>query len=264
MVAPVNLPKSAPTAGARRTVASVSGRSGLGSWMTPTAVKKAVQGELHRRGRSVVGVVTDSRQETAGQLFVALTGPNHDGHDHVVAAIERGARGVLIERSVDAVPGLDRATGAFIVQVDNCREALLRLAAVLNIWLWAFCIFMTIWSSLFLGTWKTPELEELEPMQQGAPPPYAPSPAAEQPPAGEEGGSASGSSSSEDEEEAELPLTVFSPAQLAACPPTQPPACLPAQPPACPPAQPPACSAACWPARSAARLSASRAYLGRI
>ncbi|MEC7584787.1 MAG: UDP-N-acetylmuramoyl-tripeptide--D-alanyl-D-alanine ligase [Planctomycetota bacterium] len=107
----------------------MSGRAGLGSWMTPTAVKKAVQGELHRRGRSVGGVVTDSRQETAGQLFVALTGPNHDGHDHVVAAIERGARGVLIERSVDAVPGLDRATGAFIVQVDNCREALLRLAA---------------------------------------------------------------------------------------------------------------------------------------
>ena len=36
---------------------------------------------------------------------------------------------MLIERSVDAVPGLDRATGAFIVQRDNCREALLRLAA---------------------------------------------------------------------------------------------------------------------------------------
>ena len=129
MVAPVNLPKSGSGTGSRRSAATGGGRAGLGNWMTPTAVAKAVGGELRRRGRTVSGVVTDSRQETAGQLFVALTGPNHDGHDHVVAAIGRGARGVLIERSVEDVPGLDRAAGAFIVQVANCRQALLLLAA---------------------------------------------------------------------------------------------------------------------------------------
>jgi UDP-N-acetylmuramoyl-tripeptide--D-alanyl-D-alanine ligase len=43
------------------------------------------------------GVTIDSREVAAGQLFVAIAGPNHDGHDHVEAALSAGAGGCLIE-----------------------------------------------------------------------------------------------------------------------------------------------------------------------
>ena len=35
-----------------------------------------------------------------GQLFVALRGPNFDGHDYLAAAQSRGAAGALVERRV--------------------------------------------------------------------------------------------------------------------------------------------------------------------
>ncbi len=48
----------------------------------------------------LAGVVTDSREATAGSLFVALVGEQHDGHDFAGEAIERGAAAVLVERPV--------------------------------------------------------------------------------------------------------------------------------------------------------------------
>lgn len=45
-----------------------------------------------------LGVSTDSRTIEAGMLFIALRGPNHDGHDHVAAALEKGAAAALVER----------------------------------------------------------------------------------------------------------------------------------------------------------------------
>ncbi|MGE3174775.1 MAG: UDP-N-acetylmuramoyl-tripeptide--D-alanyl-D-alanine ligase [Planctomycetota bacterium] len=103
-------------------------RATLGTWLTPSAVAKAVGGELLHRGRSADGVTTDSRQDCKGQLFVALHGPNHDGHDHVAAAIAAGARGVLVDRDPAAVPGLDDKHSAFVVRVGCTAEALLRLS----------------------------------------------------------------------------------------------------------------------------------------
>ena len=105
-----------------------SGRSAPGTWLTPTAVQKACCGELLVRGRSATGVTTDSRQGCEGKLFVALRGDNHDGHDHVAAAIQNGARGVVIARDPADVPGLDGAKGAFVVRVADARRALLDLA----------------------------------------------------------------------------------------------------------------------------------------
>lgn len=46
-------------------------------------------------------VSTDTRALEPGALFVALKGPNHDGHDHVVAAFERGAAAAVVERIVE-------------------------------------------------------------------------------------------------------------------------------------------------------------------
>lgn len=48
------------------------------------------------------GVCTDSRQVRPGSVFVAIQGPNHDGHDHVAAAAQAGAVAALVERAVAA------------------------------------------------------------------------------------------------------------------------------------------------------------------
>ena len=48
------------------------------------------------------GVSIDSRTLARGDLFVALPGPNFDGHDHVGAAAGKGAAGALVARAVDS------------------------------------------------------------------------------------------------------------------------------------------------------------------
>ncbi len=50
-------------------------------------------------------VVTDSREVRAGDLFVAIKGDTHDGHDHGALAVAAGAVGVLASSPVDA-PGV--------------------------------------------------------------------------------------------------------------------------------------------------------------
>jgi UDP-N-acetylmuramoyl-tripeptide--D-alanyl-D-alanine ligase len=77
-------------------------------------------------GGSVVGmagvtsVVTDSREASAGSLFVALSGDHHDGHDFIADAVGRGAA-VLVRRG--ALP-----EGVSGVEVDDTLAALLALA----------------------------------------------------------------------------------------------------------------------------------------
>jgi len=53
------------------------------------------------------GVSTDTRAVGAGQLFVALKGPNFDAHDFVEDAVSAGAVALLVERRLDiALPQL--------------------------------------------------------------------------------------------------------------------------------------------------------------
>src|SRR5271156_5834186 len=46
----------------------------------------------------VAGVSIDSRTLRAGELFIAIHGPRHDGHDHLAAAFERGAIAAMVAR----------------------------------------------------------------------------------------------------------------------------------------------------------------------
>ncbi len=46
---------------------------------------------------SANNVLIDSREVRGGELFVALKGPNFDGHDYVIQALERGAAGALVD-----------------------------------------------------------------------------------------------------------------------------------------------------------------------
>ncbi|MCP5112880.1 MAG: UDP-N-acetylmuramoyl-tripeptide--D-alanyl-D-alanine ligase [bacterium] len=52
----------------------------------------------------VSGWSVDSRTVAGGDLFFALRGPNHDGHDHVAQALAGGAVAAVVEREVEA-PG---------------------------------------------------------------------------------------------------------------------------------------------------------------
>ena len=69
------------------------------------------------------GVSIDSRGLNPGDIFVALRGPNRDGHDFVQAALERGAAAVIVDRDVPALP-----KGPPLLRVPDTLVALEALA----------------------------------------------------------------------------------------------------------------------------------------
>ncbi len=68
---------------------------------TLAVAAEMMHGTLHGADAGVDGVCTDTRTLEAGQLFVALSGPNFDAHDFVDTAAERGAAGAVVSRLVD-------------------------------------------------------------------------------------------------------------------------------------------------------------------
>jgi len=81
----------------------------------------------------VAGVSIDSRTLRQGELFVAIHGPRHDGHDHVAGAFDRGAlAAVVAEEKVQQYPEGVRAR---CIPVADTFEALKQLAcAVRQTW----------------------------------------------------------------------------------------------------------------------------------
>ncbi len=72
-------------------------------------------------------VTHDSRTVSRGDIFVAIAGDSHDGHDFVDAAIQAGAAAALVARSHPIVSMSPSSTGC-IVAVDDPLAALGRLA----------------------------------------------------------------------------------------------------------------------------------------
>ena len=66
-------------------------------------------------------VVIDSRITAPGDLYVAIRGEHHDGHDFCAQAIAAGARAVMVEKGRGA-------PGATVIEVDDTRVALGELA----------------------------------------------------------------------------------------------------------------------------------------
>ena len=64
---------------------------------------------------SATGVSIDSRSVEAGDLFVALAGPNHDGHDFVQAAFDREAAAAMVSRQ----PALQPEDAPLLLVVDT-------------------------------------------------------------------------------------------------------------------------------------------------
>ncbi len=85
-------------------------------------VAAATGGVRHGDADLPIGAVsTDSRTARAGELFVAIAGERHDGHDYAGAALAAGAAAVLVARG--------RGTGLRPrVDVDDTEAALLALA----------------------------------------------------------------------------------------------------------------------------------------
>jgi UDP-N-acetylmuramoyl-tripeptide--D-alanyl-D-alanine ligase len=73
----------------------------------------------------LTGVGTDSRTIAPGQLFVALAGPNFDGHDFVPQALADGAAAALVRTGYAAPPEM---TGVCLLRVPDTLRALGDLA----------------------------------------------------------------------------------------------------------------------------------------
>ncbi len=77
-------------------------------------------GRLEGDDREFSAVVTDTRRIAAGELFVALRGPNFDGNEYLAEAARRGAAGAIAERA--GPPGFP------VILVDDALAALQRAA----------------------------------------------------------------------------------------------------------------------------------------
>ena len=69
------------------------------------------------------GVNTDSRSIKAGELFVALSGENFDGHNYCAKALELGAAGVVVSHDVAGLP-----QNAVVIKVGDTLRAYQLLA----------------------------------------------------------------------------------------------------------------------------------------
>lgn len=92
--------------------------------LTLAATATLLGGRYAGREIEFTSVGTDSRAVVPGMLFVALRGARFDGHDFVVAALEAGAAGALVETGF-----AERHPGLPLIAVADTRLALGQLAA---------------------------------------------------------------------------------------------------------------------------------------
>ena len=85
---------------------------------------EACGGSVRGGDTSFFGVSTDSRSCGTGQLFVALRGPQFDGHHFLSHARDRGVAAAMVESGCN-----DCDLGLPLLRVDDTRHALGRLAA---------------------------------------------------------------------------------------------------------------------------------------
>mgnify|MGYP000483507577 CR=1 FL=1 len=94
--------------------------------MTKAVLWTAKDAETATNGKTsgdwtVTGISIDSRKVSSGDLFIALQGPNFDGHKFAQAALDAGAGAVMVS---DA-SGITDST--MVLLVDDTMEALVRL-----------------------------------------------------------------------------------------------------------------------------------------
>jgi UDP-N-acetylmuramoyl-tripeptide--D-alanyl-D-alanine ligase len=60
---------------------------------------------------AATGVSIDTRSLAPGDLFVALRGPNNDGHEFVASALQRGAAAAMVDRRMPQLPAASPLLG---------------------------------------------------------------------------------------------------------------------------------------------------------
>lgn len=92
--------------------------------VTLSWVADQLQGTLQGMDIRIQGVSTDSRTIAPGDLFIALSGPNFDGHRFVQQATEQGAAALIVSQPVDSeLP---------TILVADCKQALGQLGAAVK------------------------------------------------------------------------------------------------------------------------------------
>src|ERR1700678_469027 len=65
-------------------------------------VARAIRAEGDPPPVEVAGWSVDTRTQDPGDVYFALRGPNHDGHNFIAAAWEKGAAAVVVEKGTGA------------------------------------------------------------------------------------------------------------------------------------------------------------------
>jgi UDP-N-acetylmuramoyl-tripeptide--D-alanyl-D-alanine ligase len=89
----------------------------------PAAEAAAATNGMQTGEWAATGISIDSRSVVSGDLFVALRGPNFDGHEYVKDALAKGAVAVMVDRVPQGVPH-----DAPLLVVDDTLDGLTDLA----------------------------------------------------------------------------------------------------------------------------------------
>ncbi|MCC6238633.1 MAG: UDP-N-acetylmuramoyl-tripeptide--D-alanyl-D-alanine ligase [Dehalococcoidia bacterium] len=97
-------------------------------------IEATLAGHLRARSgpaRVVTGAAMDSRAVREGDLFVALPGEHHDGHDFALEAARRGAAALLVERPVGGTEAIEGSGDAGVTTylVDDVLASMQALGA---------------------------------------------------------------------------------------------------------------------------------------
>jgi UDP-N-acetylmuramoyl-tripeptide--D-alanyl-D-alanine ligase len=98
--------------------------------MTGAEIRQAVRGRWLSRNEPlpVRGVSIDSRTAQADDLFIAIPGEHHDGHDYLAAAVSAGCIAAVIDLKKQPAAQLAEQFPAGVIGVADTRAALLELA----------------------------------------------------------------------------------------------------------------------------------------
>ena len=86
-------------------------------------IVRATNAEYTGENIEFTGLTTDSRAVQAGELFVAFSGENFDGHNYCAKAVELGATGVLVSKDVEGLP-----ENVAVFKVPNTLKAFQEIA----------------------------------------------------------------------------------------------------------------------------------------
>ena len=78
----------------------------------------AVRGELHGDDKTFFTVSTDTRTVNAGQLYIALKGPNFDGHHYIEQAEKLKAIAAVISRPIESALPIIRVSDTLVALGD--------------------------------------------------------------------------------------------------------------------------------------------------